>query len=182
MKTKAGLKAGPPSSRGHRNCRCGDLLKIVRLDAETGLSEAAFTRKGVERATSGTGALAVIDVVVVATMASASELSLTEVKLSTAGAGIYEAPEQAVSLRTEAATSTASEDEAEAPRHFRLHGAYPNPFNPATTATWPEVTDQAHAERLPVGPQEVVFLETLARGPPGRPAGGCLSRDACPWR
>ena len=68
------------------------------------------------------------------TMAAPSDLSLSEVKLSTAVAGIYEASEQALSLRTDVAT--ASEDEAEVPVSFTLHGAYPNPFNPSTTVSF----------------------------------------------
>ena len=114
----------------------GDLLKLVQLNNETGLSEAAFTRKGTDRAISGTGALAVLALEVIGAMASTSELSLSEVKLSTAAAGIFEASEQALSLRSDLTTATASEDEAEVPSTFTLHGAYPNPFNPATTVSF----------------------------------------------
>ena len=61
-------------------------------------------------------------------------LTLNSLKLSNARGG--NANPSAVALVLASDVATATEEAAGVPTHFRLHGAYPNPFNPTTTIAY----------------------------------------------
>lgn len=121
----------------------GDLLELVLVDGEAGTGAAAFSRKDLERATSGSGALAVVTLEVVGPMAGPSVVAVSDVNYNTAG-GVVEG---VVRLASDAPLV----EIAGVPSSFVLHGAYPNPFNPATTVAFD----------LPASSQVTLFVYDL---------------------
>jgi len=125
------------SVRAGRLIDDGDLVELVLLDEEAGTGAAAFSRKYRERATSGSGVLAVVTLEVVGLMAGPSVMEVTDVNYNTTG-GLIGA--------TARLTSDAPIAEvAELPSLFALAGNYPNPFNPETTLRF-EVPASAHVK------------------------------------
>ena len=160
----------------------GDLLAFDRYNADTGLLDAAFTRKGTNPPAHGTGTLVEVELDAVGTMTAPVTLALASVKLSASDGTVTEDP-ATVALSAEGTdTATATEDEAGMPEAFMLHGAYPNPFNPTTTIAYdlPEAAEvmllvydvlgrQVHHQLIgqqPAGAQHQVMFEAqgLASG------------------
>ena len=113
----------------------GDLIALDRYDAETGTLAAAFTRKGTNSPATGTGTLVEIELEALQTLTTPTRLTLTALKLSQPTGSIAD-PASVVALSLEAGVATATEDADHLPSSFRLHGAYPNPFNPTTTIAY----------------------------------------------
>ena len=112
----------------------GDLLRLQQVDAATGRAGVAFARKGTEQPPLAEGAAMTLTLEVVEAMERPVTVGLEEAAYSTSG-GIVRGASVPVELRTDEVAAGAQSAE-ELPAQFALQGAYPNPFNPATTVVF----------------------------------------------
>lgn len=111
----------------------GDVLRFHQFDAETGRLSMAFSRKGSAAPTTINGSLAHITLEAVADVPVSERLVLARAVLSHMD-HLNEITD--VSLRLATAEATSNQDGLTLPLTFRVHGAYPNPFNPTTTISF----------------------------------------------
>ena len=112
----------------------GDLLAFDRTDPNSGVFSAAFSRKGTANMAIGNGPLVYVTIEVIGEMHTAAPLTLTRAAFSHVNGQTNTTPPVTLQLLT--ATATSNDGAKEVPNRFRLHGAYPNPFNPTTTLSF----------------------------------------------
>lgn len=111
----------------------GDLLTMVYTHPGTGTTDAAFTRKGADRAAHGAGEIVRVRVRAVADVAH-GVVSVSGAQLSFVGGA--KTPASAADFTASVASSVATTPENGLPTGLTLHAVYPNPVRSAATVRY----------------------------------------------